>query len=172
MSEHTIMVIWVIEVYLCISSVYSYHLFLISCASVRSLPFLSFIVPIVAWNVPLVSLIFLKISLVFPILLFSSVPLHCSLEKTFLLLLVILWISAFSWVHLSLSPLPFTSLYSAICKAASDSHFAFLHFFFLGWFWSLPAVQCYEPLSIVFQVLCLDQALQSSPLNLFVTSTV
>ena len=33
---------------------------------------LSFIEPIFAWNVPLVSLIFLKRSLVFPILLFSS----------------------------------------------------------------------------------------------------
>ena len=32
-------------------------------ASVRSIPFLSFIVPIFAWNVPLVSLIFLKKSL-------------------------------------------------------------------------------------------------------------
>ena len=48
------------------SSVYSYHFFLISSASVRSIPFLSFIVPIFAWNVPLVSLIFLKRSLVFP----------------------------------------------------------------------------------------------------------
>ena len=48
------------------SSVYSCHLFLISFASVRSIPFLSFIVPIFAWNVPLVSLIFLKRSLVFP----------------------------------------------------------------------------------------------------------
>ena len=42
------------------SSVYSYHLFLVSSASVRSIPFLSFILPIFAWNVPLVSLIFLK----------------------------------------------------------------------------------------------------------------
>ena len=40
------------------SSVYSYHLFLISSASVRFIPFLSFIVLIFAWNVPLVSLIF------------------------------------------------------------------------------------------------------------------
>ena len=38
------------------SSVYSCHLFLISSASVRSIPFLSFIQPIFAWNVPLVSL--------------------------------------------------------------------------------------------------------------------
>ena len=46
------------------SSVYFYHLFLIFSASVRSIPFLSFIEPIFAWNVPLVSLIFLKRSLV------------------------------------------------------------------------------------------------------------
>ena len=38
------------------SSVYSCHLFLVSSASVRSIPFLSFIVPIFAWNFPLVSL--------------------------------------------------------------------------------------------------------------------
>ena len=41
------------------SSVYSCHLFLISSASVRSITFLPFIVPIFAWNVPLVCLIFL-----------------------------------------------------------------------------------------------------------------
>ena len=52
------------------SSVYSCHLFLISFASVRSILFLPFIVPIFAWNVPLASLIFLKRSLVFPILLY------------------------------------------------------------------------------------------------------
>ena len=46
------------------SSVYSCHLFLISSASVRSIPFLSFIEPIFAWNVPFVSLIFLRRSLV------------------------------------------------------------------------------------------------------------
>ena len=45
------------------SSVYYCHLFLISSAPVRSIPFLSFIEPIFAWNVPLVSLIFLKRSL-------------------------------------------------------------------------------------------------------------
>ena len=37
------------------SSVYSCHLFLTSSASVRSIPFLSFIEPIFAWNVTLVS---------------------------------------------------------------------------------------------------------------------
>ena len=112
------------------SSVYSYHLFLISSASVRSIPFLSFIKPIFAWNVPLVSLISLKRALVFPILLVSSISLHLSLRKAFLSLLVILCNSAFKWVYLSFSPLLFTSLlFTAICKASSESHFAFLHLF-------------------------------------------
>ena len=55
---------------------YSCHLFLISSASVRSLLFLSFIVLIYAWNFPLECLISLKRSLVFPILLFSSISFH------------------------------------------------------------------------------------------------
>ena len=52
------------------SSVYYCHLFLISSASVRSFLFLSFIMPILAGNVPLIFPVFLKRSLVFPILLF------------------------------------------------------------------------------------------------------
>ena len=47
------------DLFLYSSSVYSCHL-LISSASVRSIPFLSFIEPIFAWNVPMVSLIFLE----------------------------------------------------------------------------------------------------------------
>ena len=114
------------------SSVYWCHFFLIYSASVRSIPFLSFIVHISAWNVLLVSPIFLR-SLVFPILLFSSIFFHWSLRKAFLSLLAIIWNSAFKWVYLSFSSLPFISLlFSAICKSSSDNHFAFLHFFFLG----------------------------------------
>ena len=92
------------------SSVCSCHLFLMSSASVRSLPFLSFIVPVFAWNVPLVSLHFWKRSLVFPILLFFSISLHWLLRKAYLSLLAILWNSAFKCVYLSFSPLPFVSL--------------------------------------------------------------
>ena len=77
------------------SSVYYCHLFLISSACVRSLQFLSFYVPIFTWNVPFVSLIFLKRSLVFPIPLFSSISLHWSLRKAFFSLLAVLWNSAF-----------------------------------------------------------------------------
>ena len=100
------------------SFVYSCHLFLISFTYVRSLPFLSFLVPILAWNVPLISLIFLKKSLVFLILFFFSISLHYSLKKTFLSFLSILWNSAFRWVYLSFTPLPLASLlFSAIYKA-------------------------------------------------------
>ena len=55
------------------SSVYSCHLFVISYTSIRSLPFLSFIMSILAWNIPLLAPIFLKRYLVFLILLFSSI---------------------------------------------------------------------------------------------------
>ena len=83
--------------------------------------------------------IFLKRSLVFPILLFSSgffvrffVFLHCSHKKALSPLL------AFSGTLHSVGcifpfRLAFSSvLFSAICKAVSNTHFAFLHPFFLG----------------------------------------
>ena len=57
---------WLWRSFLYSYSVYSCHLFLISSASVRSIPFLSFIEHIFAWNVPLVSLIFYEIRKVFP----------------------------------------------------------------------------------------------------------
>ena len=121
------MVIWVIKTffvqYFCVFLPPLLNIF----SSVRSIPFLSFIVPIFAWNVPSISLIFLKRSLVFCILLFSSISLHYWLKKAFLSLLAILWNSAYRWVYLSLSPLPFASLFSAVCKSFSDNHFAFLH---------------------------------------------
>ena len=149
---------------------YYCHLFLMSSASVRYIPFLSFIVPIFAWNVPLVFIIFLKKSLVFLILLFSSICLHWSLRKALVSLLAILWNSAFKWVYLSFYPLPFTSLlFSAICKASSDNHFAFLHFFFLVMV-LIPA-SC----TVLWTSICSSLgtlSIESNPLNLFVTSTV
>ena len=40
------------------------------------------------------------------------------------------YLISYIWVYLSFSPLLFTSLlFTAICKASPDSHFAFLHFF-------------------------------------------
>ena len=54
-----------------------------------------------------------KLSLVFLILLLSSISLHCSFKKAFLSFLAILWNSEFSWVCLSLSPSPFVFLVSS-----------------------------------------------------------
>ena len=105
------------------SSVYSCHLFLISSA-LRSIPFLSFIESIFAWNIPLVSLIFLKRSLVLPILLFSSISLHCSHRKSFLFLLAILC----NYIQMGISFLFFFafsfSSFLSYFKASSDDHFA------------------------------------------------
>ena len=42
-------------------------------------------------------------------------------------------------------------LFTAICEASSDSHFAFCISFSWGWSSSLSPVQCHEPLSIVLQ---------------------
>ena len=152
------------------SSVYYRHLFLISSSSVRTMPFLSFIEPIFAWNVPLVSLIFLKRSLVFAILLFSSISSRWSLRKAFLSLLSILWNSAFKWIYLSISPFPLIYLlFSAICKVSSDNNFAFLHLIFLemvlitasSTMLGTSVHSCSGTLSI-----------RSNLLNLFVTFTV
>ena len=76
-----IVIIWVLKIFLVQFFCVFLPLFLVFSASVRSLPFLSFIEPIFAWNVPLESLIFLKRSLVFPILLISCISLHWSLRK-------------------------------------------------------------------------------------------
>ena len=119
------------EDFLYSSSVCSCHLFLMSSASVRSIPFLSFIVPIFAWSVRLVSLIFLKRSQSFQFYCFLLFL--CIDHLGILYLSAFLWNSAFRWIYLSFSPLPFASLlFSAIWKASSNNHFAFLHFFFLG----------------------------------------
>ena len=102
----------------------SCHLFLISSASVWSISFLSFIVPIFAWNVPLVSLIFLKKSLAFIILLFSCISLHGSLRKAVLSLLAVLWNSAFKWEFLTLARLIIISLIcSLLLKYPKGSYF-------------------------------------------------
>ena len=118
-------------------------------------------------NVPLVSLIFLTRSLVFPILLFSSISLHWSLRKAIISLLAILCNTALKWVYLSFSPLPLASLlFTAVRKASSDNHFAFLHFFSWRWSWPLPPVQCHWT-SIYSSSNILS--IRSNPLNVFLT---
>ena len=131
--------------------------FLISSYSVRSIPFLSFIEPIFAWNVPLVSVIFLKRSLIFSILLFSSISLLWSLRKSFLSLLAILWNSAFKWGYLSFSPLLLLLFFSQLfVRPPQTIILPFCISFPWEWSWSLSPVQCHEPPSIVHQALCLS----------------
>ena len=117
---------------------YSYRLILIYSASVRPIPFLSFIVPIVAWNSPLLSLMSLMKPLSFPILLFSSVSLHYHLKKAFFSLFALLWNSAFWWVYLSFSPCLLLLFYSELFVKPSYH------------------VQCYESPSIVLRALRLS----------------
>ena len=137
------------------SSVYSCHLFLISSASVRSIPFLFFYEPIFAWSSLgtsnfLEEISSLSHSIVF-LYFFALIT-----EEGFLISpgyslkiciqLVISFLFSFA----------FHFLFTDVCKASSDSHFVFLHFFFLGWSWSLPPVPCHESPSIVHQALCLS----------------
>ena len=121
------------------------------------------------YQVLLISPVFLKRSLVFTFLLFSSVSLHCPFKKAFLSLLTILWNSAFSWLYLPLSPLPSCSpLSSAIYKAFSDNRFAFLHFFFFGMV--LVTASC-ATLCASIHSSSGTLSVRSNPLNLFEMST-
>ena len=129
------------------SSVYSYHLFLVSSASVRSLPFLSFIEPICAWNVPLVSLIFsgLSQSIVF-LYFFALIP-----EEGFLISALLFPGTLYSNgcivpFLLCLSLLLFSQLF---VRPTLTTILPFCVSFSWAWSWSLPPVQCHKALSIV-----------------------
>ena len=76
----------------------------------------------------------------------------------------------FRCLYLSFSPLLFASLlFTAICKASSDSHFAFLHLFFLGMV--LIPVSCTMSQTSIHSSSD-TLTIRSSPLNLFLTSTI
>ena len=108
---------------------------------------------------------------------FCCFPLFLCIEcwrRLFLSLLAILWNSAFRCLYLSfafplLSPLLFTSLlFTAICKASPDSHFAFLHFYSMGMV--LIPVSCTMSRTS-FHSSSGTLSIRSRPLNLFLTST-
>ena len=151
------MIIWVWRSFLNTSSEYSWHLFFISSASVRSITFLSVTVPIFAWKFPLVSLIFLKRSLVFPILFFPvflCINHWGRLSYLFLLFFGTLHSNGYSFPFLlCLSLLFFTQLF---VRPPWKTILPFCISFSWRWFWSLPPVQCHKPPSIVLQVLCLS----------------
>ena len=88
----------------------------------------------------------------------------------FLSLLGIPWNSAFRWEYLFFSPLLFTfHLFTGICKSSSDSHFTFLHFFSVGMV--LIPVSCTMSRTSVHSSSG-TLSIRSSPLDLFLTSTV
>ena len=91
-------------------------------------------------------------------------------EEGFLISPAIFWILTFIWVYLSFFPFPFICLlFSAICEASSNNYFAFFHFFFLGMV--LITVSCTMSQTSIHSSSG-SQSISSSPLNLFVTSTV
>ena len=92
--------------------------------------------------------------------------LYWSLRKAFLSLLAILWNSAIKRVCLSFSPLLLASLLTAICRPLQT---AILHFFFLGMV--LFPISCTMSQTSVHSSSS-TLSIRSSPLNLFITSTV
>ena len=123
-------------------SVYSCH-FLISSASVSFIPFLSFIVPVFVWNVPLVSLIFLKRPLVFPILLFSSICTDHWGRFSYLSLLF------FGTLHSNDYIFPFLFCFLLLffsqlfVRLPQTTISSVCIYFSWGWFLSLSPVQCH-----------------------------
>ena len=102
----------------------------------------------------LVALVFLKKSLVFPILLFSSISEHWSLRKAFLCLLAILWNSSFRWIYLPFLLCLWCLFFSQLfVKAPQTTILPFCISFSWGFFWSLPPVQGQKPPSTILQTL-------------------
>ena len=124
------------------SSVYSCHPFLISSASARSLFFLSFIEPIFAWNIPFVSLILLKRSLVFPSLLFPSISLHCLLRLSYLSLLFSGTLPSVGYIFPFLLCLLLLFFSQLFVRSPQTATLPSCISFPWGWFWSPPHVQC------------------------------
>ena len=134
---------------------YSCHLFLVSSASVRSLPFLSFIEPIFAWNVPLISNFLEEISSLSHSIVFLYFFLALITKEGFLIspcysleLCIQMLISFLFSFCLLLSF--FSQLFVRPPQIAT---LLFYISFSWGWSWFLSPIQCHEPPSIVLQAL-------------------
>ena len=79
---------------------------------------------------------------------FAMITLHWSLCTFLYLLLFSGTLYSNGWVYLSFSPVPFACLFFiAVCKASSDNHFAFLHFFF----WMIVFITAVKVLHLICQ---------------------
>ena len=137
--------------------VYSCYLFLISSASVRFLLFLSFTMPILAWNIPLISPVFLKRFIVFLTLLLSSISLIVHFRRLlYLSLLFSGTLHSVGYIFAFLLCLLLLFFPQLFVKSLRTITLPSCISFSLGWFWSLTPVQCYKHLSIVLQAPCLS----------------
>ena len=144
---------------------YSYHLFLISSASVRSLPFMSFIVPI--FKSLGISNFLEEISRLSHSIIFLY--LFALIDKEGFLISPCYSLELCIQMGLSFLFSFFASLlFTAICNASPDSHIAFLHFFFLGMV--LIPVSCTKSRTSIHSSSG-TLSVQSCPLNLFLTSS-
>ena len=136
------------------SSVYSFHLSLISFTSVRSLPFLSFIEPIFAWNGPLISLVSWSDLYSFP---FYCFPLFLCTDCWWRLSYLSLKLCIQMGISFLFSFAFHFSFFSQIfVRLPQTAILLFWISFSWGWSWFLSPVQCHEPPSIVHQELCLS----------------
>ena len=136
---------------------YSCHLFLISSASIKSIPFLSFIVPIFAWTVLFLSLILSIRSLVFPFycfLLFLSIDHQGRLSYLSLLFSGTLHSNGYIFSFLLCFSVPFFS--QLFVSPPKTAILPFCISFSWWWSWSLSPVRCQKPPSVVLQALCLS----------------
>ena len=105
--------------------------------------------PIFAWNVPLVSLIF-----------FEENPLFLCIDHwgrlSYLSLLFFGTLHSNGYIFPFLLCLPLLFLSLLFVRPPQTTVLPFCISFSWTWSWSLPPVQCYEPLSIVNQSLCLS----------------
>ena len=135
-------------------SVYSCHLFLISSASVRSIWFLSFIVPIFAWNVPLVSNFLEEISSLSHSIVFLYFFALIT-EEDFISLLFFGTLNSYGYILPFLLCLLLLFFPQLFVRPPQTTILLFCISFSWGCSWSLPSVQSHEPLSIVLQALYL-----------------
>ena len=102
----------------------------------------------------LVSLIFLMKSLVFPILLFSSLSLQSSFRKlSYLSLLFFRTLDSEGYIFSFLLCLSLPFFSQLFVRPPQTTSLPFCISFSWGCFWSLPPVQCYKLPSVVLQAL-------------------
>ena len=99
------------------------------------------------------SLIFLKKSLIFPILLFSSISLHWSLRNTYLSLLFFGTLHSNRYIFPFLLGLSLLFLFQLFVRPPQTAILPFCSSFSWGWFWLPPHVQCHEHPAIVLWAL-------------------